>query len=414
MILKKKKVLTLSLIGSLVISFSGCGASTSTTTNVDVPVSDITTVPPVTTQTEIVTTEPEPIQNPVVNITVEGDNLIHSSIYNQAHARADYDGYDFSYPYENVEKLFTGDLNIMNQETLICNDEFEPADYPQFNSPVALGDHMIDIGINAFSMCNNHTLDMGTDGLSACLDYWERKNQENGVITYGAYRNEEDLYDIRTTEINGITFSFVAFTEYTNGLSLPEDSPLQIVYTSETEKMQDLIQRADELSDVVVVSVHWGQEDVHEVDEERRELAQNFADWGANLIVGTHSHTVQSMEYLTNKYGDQAFVFYSLGNFISAQSDNFNMVGLVGDLNITKDLQSGSIIIDNIKARPVITHYDDNYSNIRVYPYFEYNDDLASSHGIHWANSGNYHDFSMEVIDQILTDNVPQEFLYLK
>lgn len=410
--MKKKSILLCSIIGLFTMAFTGCGtADNSQSTEVNVPV-DVTTV---AETTPVVTTpEPEPIQNPVVNITVEGDNLIHSSIYNQAHARATDGGYDFSYAYENVEKLFTGDLNIMNQETLICNDEFEPSDYPQFNSPVALGDHMIDIGINVFSISNNHVLDMGEDGLSACLDYWERKKQEQGIISYGAYRNEEDLYDIRTTEVNGITFSFVAFTEYTNGLSLPEDSPLQIVYTSEEEKMQDLIQKADELSDVVIVSVHWGAEDTHEVDDERRELAQKFADWGANLIIGTHSHTVQSMEYLTNKYGDQAFVFYSLGNFISAQSDNFNMIGLVGDLNITKDLNSGSIIIDDIKAKPVITHYDSGYSNVRVYPYSEYNDELASEHGIHTASSGNYHDFSMEVIDDILTQNVPAEFLYLK
>jgi poly-gamma-glutamate synthesis protein (capsule biosynthesis protein) len=409
----KKNILACSIIGVLAMSLGGCSGSSSETTEANAPVEDVTTTP-IEETTTVVTTEPEPIQNPVVNITVEGDNLIHSSIYNQAHARAEDGGYDFTYAYENVAKLFTGDLNIMNQETLICNDEYEPSDYPQFNSPTALGDHMIDLGINVFSICNNHILDMGEDGLSACLDYWDTKKQEQGIISYGAYRDEEDLYDIRTTEVNGITFSFVAFTQYTNGLYLPEDSPLQIVYTSEEDKMQELIEKADELSDVVIVSVHWGEEDTHEVDDDRRELAQKFADWGANLIIGTHSHTVQSMEYLTNKYGDQAFVFYSLGNFISAQSDNFNMVGLVGDLNITKDLHSGSIIIDDIKAKPVITHYDSNYSNVRVYPYSDYNDDLASSHGIHTVSSGNYHEFSMEVIDEILTENVPQEFLYLK
>jgi poly-gamma-glutamate synthesis protein (capsule biosynthesis protein) len=255
-------------------------------------------------------------------------------------------------------------------------------------------------------------LDMGASGLSACLDYWDSKESE-GVLHYGAYRDVDDMQNIVTTEVNGITFAFVAFTQYTNGLTLPEDSPLQIIYTSETEKMQSQIELADELADVVVVSVHWGNEDTFEVDEDRRALAQQFADWGANLIIGTHSHTIQSMEYLTNKYGDQAFVFYSLGNFISAQSDNFNMVGMVGDLNITKDLETGSIVIDDIKAKPTITHYGSNYSNITVYPYFEYSEELASQHGIHTVSSGNYHEFSMEWIDSILQENIPEEFLYL-
>lgn len=407
----KVKFRVLSIIISCMV-LSGCGASLTDTESANVDIQSETQSEVVTTTKEVTTPEPEPIQNPVVNITVEGDNLIHSSIYNQANARANYDGYDFTYAYEHVAQLFTGDLNIMNQETLICNDEYPPADYPCFNSPVALGDHMIDLGINVFSMSNNHILDMGTDGLSACLDYWDSK--EPNILHYGAYRDESDMQNIVTTEVNGITFAFVAFTQYTNGLSLPESSPLQIIYTSETEKMQSQIELADQLADVVVVSVHWGDEDTHVVDESRKQLAQQFADWGANLIIGTHSHTVQSMEYLTNKYGDQAFVFYSLGNFISAQSDNFNMVGLVGDLNITKDLTTNSIIIDEVKARPVITHYDSSYSNVRVYPYFEYNDDLATSHGIHTANSGNYHEFSMDWINSVLEENIPQEFLYLE
>ena len=407
----KNRILSIMLMCAMTIAFTGCESSedTSTSANVD---EDVTSSTSQVTE-EVTTTEPVPIENPTVNITVEGDNLIHSSIYNQANARANYDGYDFSYPYERVQKLFTGDLNIMNQETLICNDEYPPADYPCFNSPVALGDHMIDLGINVFSMANNHMLDMGTDGLSACLDYWDSKKSQ-GIIHYGAYRDEADMQNIATTEVNGISFAFVAFTEYTNGLSLPEGSPLQIVYTSEVDRMKSQIELADQLADVVVVSVHWGSEDTHEVDDARRTLAQDFADWGANLIIGTHSHTVQSMEYLTNKYGDKAFVFYSLGNFISAQSDNFNLVGLVGDLNITKDLSNDSIIIDNVKAKPVITHYGYGYSDIQVYPYFEYNDDLASQHGVHTASSGNYHEFSMEVIDNILTQNVPSEFLYLQ
>ena len=87
---------------------------------------------------------------------------------------------------------------------------------------------------------------------------------------------------------------------------------------------------------------------------------------------------------------------------------------MVVDLNITKDLSNDSIIIDNVKAKPVITHYGYGYSDIQVYPYFEYNDDLASQHGVHTASSGNYHEFSMEVIDNILAQNVPSEFLYLQ
>ena len=113
------------LMCAMTIAFTGCESSEDTSTSVNVD-EDVTSSTSQVTE-EVTTTEPVPIENPTVNITVEGDNLIHSSIYNQANARANYDGYDFSYPYERVQKLFTGDLNIMNQETLICNDEYPPA-----------------------------------------------------------------------------------------------------------------------------------------------------------------------------------------------------------------------------------------------------------------------------------------------
>lgn len=351
-------------------------------------------------------------ENPVVRIVATGDNLIHSSIYNQAAARADYKGYDFSYAYQYVKDMFQGDLNIMNQETLICNDIYPPSDYPMFNSPVALGDYMMDIGINVFSISNNHVLDKGEEGLSASLDYWDSRSDR--ALMYGAYRNEEDMNNIRTLDVNGIKFAFVAFTQYTNGLSLPADSELKIIYTSERDVMQEQIEKAADIADCVIVSVHWGNEDSFDVDDERKALAQDFADWGANVIIGNHPHVIQSMEYLDNSMGGQSFVFYSLGNFISAQSDNFNMVELLADFNVTKDLVTGEIIVDDVKAVPLVNHYDTSYSNIRVYPYSMYTEELASGHGIHTVSSGYAHDFSMSVIDGIISDNVPEQFLTIK
>lgn len=351
-------------------------------------------------------------ENPTARIVATGDNLIHSSVYNQAAARANYQGYDFEYAYQYVKDLFCGDLNIMNQETLICNDEYPPSDYPCFNSPTALGDYMMDIGINVFSISNNHVLDKGEDGLRACLDYWDSRSDR--ALMYGAYRNEADMDNIRTLEINGIKFAFVAFTEYTNGLSLPQGSELKIIYTSETDVMKQQIEKASEIADCVIVSVHWGQEDSFEVDDSRKQLARDFVDWGANIIIGNHPHVIQSMEYIDNPSGGQSFVFYSLGNFISAQSDNFNMVELVADFNVTKDLVTGEIIIDDVKAIPLINHYDYSYSNIRVYPYSMYTEELAAGHGIHYVSSGYAHDFSMEVIDNILSENIPEQFLKIK
>ena len=48
--------------------------------------------------------------------------------------------------------------------------------------------------------------------------------------------------------------------------------------------------------------------------------ARILADWGADVIIGTGPHTLQTMEYLERGDGTEGFVYYSLGNFISAQN----------------------------------------------------------------------------------------------
>ena len=87
--------------------------------------------------------------------------------------------------------------------------------------------------------------------------------------------------------------------------------------------------RRDErkLPDVVVVTCHWGVEDTYNVTDGVKALAQKIIDWGGDVIIGTHPHVAQTMEYLTRPDGTQGFVFYSLGNFISAQTDNMNLIG---------------------------------------------------------------------------------------
>ena len=362
------------------------------------------------------TTEEEtaPLENPVVRLVAAGDNLVQTAVYRTAQAKSVDETYDFSYSYENVKDIISsGDISILNQETLIANDKFEISGSNfNFNSPTQLGDEMIDLGFDVFTMSNNHVLDKGTDGLLATLDYWDsRMAEHDNVRVLGAYRDEMDMNDIRTIESNGMTIAFLGYTEHTNGYSLPADTPIKIVYTDEAELMESQIRRAKQMADAVVVSVHWGLEDTHTVSDACRELAQNFVDWGADVVVGTHSHTAETMEYLERDNGSRGFVLYSLGNFISAQTDNFNTVGEIASLNIEKDMVTGEIKVEDVEVTPVITHYDDgSFTNLRLYPYNMYTSELADSHGLPYAPAGTAKTYSMDVIDKIIEENIPEEF----
>ena len=359
------------------------------------------------------TTMPIP-EDKVIHVVAAGDNLVQTAVYRNAQTHAQPgEEYNFLPLYENVRSIIeSGDISILNQETLIANGEYEVSGSNfNFNSPPALGDDMIDLGFNVFTMANNHVLDKWPDGLSATLDYWDQRVAQHGVVVCGAYRDEADMANIRTMEVEGVTFAFLAYTEHMNGYVMPSDTSLRVVLTSERDVMQAQIKQAEQIADVVIVAAHWGVEDTHTVSEDRRLLAQDMVEWGADVIIGTHPHTAETMEYITRSDGTQGFVFYSLGNFISAQTDNFNLVGEIADFDVVVDGETNAVTLENVGVIPVINHYDDgSFSNMRLYPYNMYTAELANGHGVPYAPAGTAKNFSMEVINNIIEANIPEEF----
>lgn len=337
-----------------------------------------------------------------VSFVAVGDNLIHKPIYNQAEARTG-NGYDFSYAYEKfAERIEQPDVAILNQETIISK-EHNVSSYPMFNSPVELGEEMLELGFDVFNIATNHSIDCGEKGLISAINFWKEKN----AITTGAYLNAEDFKNIPMHEVNGVKIAYLGFTESTNGLSLPDDSEVILVRATEETRLQQRIIEAKEVADVVVVNAHWGNEYTHEPTETQRELANKLASWGADVIIGTHPHVIQPVEYITNQDGSQTLVAYSLGNFISAQNRGPRMLGGVLNFEIVKNNTTGETVFENVKFSGVVTHYGYSYSNLRIYPLDEYNDELASKHGVLSKTP----DFSLQYLRDIINEVIDNQFL---
>lgn len=338
-----------------------------------------------------------------VSFVAVGDNLIHDTIYEQAAARTSGDGYDFSYNYENVKNYISEpDVAILNQETIIST-EHNVSSYPTFNSPAELGQKMLEIGFDVFNIATNHSLDKGEAGLISTINYWKEKN----AITTGAYLNRADMEPIRTNTVNGVTVAYLGFTELTNGLSLPEDSEVVLVRARDEEVLKARIEKAKTMADFVIVNAHWGVEYTHEPNEEQKQLAQKLAAWGADVIIGTHPHVIQPLEFIDNEDGRRTLVAYSLGNFISAQNRGPRMLGGMLNFELVKNNVTGKTSIENVDFSGVVTHYGQGYSNIRVYALDDYTEELANAHGVISKTSS----FSKEYLENILTDVIDEQFL---
>ena len=366
-------------------------------------------LPQTGSQSEAASSAPQP--QPVVStvrFSATGDNLIHDGIYLQAHQRTGGDGYDFGPLYENLTEFYAGfDLNWINQETLVT-DEIAPSSYPQFCTPGACGQAIYDLGMRVISMSNNHSYDKYAEGIAATQRFWA--SMPDDLVTTGLWAGPKDYENIPTLEKNGITFAFLAYTETTNGIPTPADAPANVIYTSEEDVIERQIRRAREVADVVVVGAHWGVEGSHTVSDAQRALAQKMADWGADVIIGTHPHVVQGIEILQSERGAAVPVAYSLGNFVSTQQYADNMISIIFTFDVTKTVQpdgAQSIAIDNIRAVPAVTHYDAGFANVREYLYRDYTPELAAQHGTRAYSAR----FDYDYIREMLLENIDESYL---
>ncbi len=358
--------------------------------------------------------EPEPEPQPVTNtvkFSAVGDNLIHDGLYSQAQRRAGGTGYDFNYIYENTKYFFKQfDVNWINQESLV-NNEFPASTYPMFSTPGECAEAAYDAGWRVFAVSNNHTYDKGAGGVAATRKFWSAMPDD--VVVPGLFVNEDDA-DIVMHTVNGIKIAYLSFTDHTNGLPEPEGAEAHVIYSSETDKIERLVKRADELADAVVVGVHWEVENSHITTDAQRTLANSLVEWGADAIIGTHPHVIQGIEYIDNPTdGRKIPVAWSLGNFISAQSQPDQLIGICFAFDISQTVDPDGtrhpVEMGNVKAYPTITHYGAGYSDIRDYMFRDYTDELAAQHGVRSIAPG----FNLDYIKGVLQEYIAPEFLVL-
>ena len=354
--------------------------------------------------TEIVLPEPEPVIERVSFVGC-GDNIIYFGNTRDAKSCAIPGGreYNFKPMFENVASLVeNADIAFINQETLMCGDGYSISYYPTFNSPQDLGYDLVELGYDVVNIANNHMLDKGAGGLSATIDFW--KNMD--CLMIGGYSDTEDYNAPRVLEKNGIKISFLSYTYGTNGFVLPASSSVVVPYIKDEDIIRQ-IESAKELSEFVIVSVHWGDEGAFTPNAEQTRVAQLIADCGADVIIGHHPHVIQKVEYLTGKDGNKTLCVYSLGNFAAEQAYDYNMVGGIIEFDIVS-VDDAKPYVENPVFNPTVFHFPGSFYGNVVYLMEDYTPELASIHGV---KTYYRKPMSYERLLSYVTDTIPGEFL---
>ncbi len=301
-----------------------------------------------------------------ISIAAIGDMLIHNSVYNDAKVDG---GFDFKPMLERV-KPFLSDttISVANQETMIGGEALGLSSYPTFNSPTEVGDALKWAGVNVVSLANNHTLDRGEEAIQRAIEHWESID----MMYTGAYKDTQDQDNLRVYETKeGVSVAFLSYTYGTNGIPVPEGKDY-LVNLIDQELIATAIGEAKDKADVVVLSLHFGNEYERMPNQAQKDLVQFVADQGVDVVLGHHPHVLQPIEWVTGEAGNKTLVAYSLGNFLSGQDEFYRQIGGMLKFSITKTLSGGETTIDvhTPEFLPTYVRYV-NWRNFEVIPMYQ-------------------------------------------
>ncbi|MEE0956005.1 MAG: CapA family protein [Eubacterium sp.] len=345
----------------------------------------------------------EPAEDQEITILAAGDNLIHQAI-NLQYQTVD-GGYDYTPAYADVkDEISQADIAYVNSETPMAGDIFPVSGYPVFNTPPQNADALVDAGFDIVNQGNNHACDMGADGIARTLQVWQERN----IPVTGMYQDDADLHTMRIIEKNGIRVAFLGFIEMMNR-DIPDS--YQFVFIQDEDKVKSLIEEAKQQADLVVVSVHWGTEYTTVLSERQLDMGQKMADWGADIIFGSHPHVIQKLDVLTRESdGRKVPIIYSLSNFISAMPWKQELLGGFLTVKVVKDGATGEIYPDSMQFTPLVSWYGDCYSNLHVVRFETLDEATAEQHGIRNTDSVLTRDYIQTMVDECIPAQYQGQF----
>lgn len=219
---------------------------------------------------------------------------------------------DINYPFLKIGNYLKGaDLVFGNLETPITTGAEIPDFSMLFRSNPGTEQALKQVSFSVLSLANNHTPNFGEKGLRDTFAYLEKA----GIKYVGAGINEQEAYQPVYIEKKGVRFAFLAYndTDVVTASYEASDNRAGTAFMH-IDKMIEAVKEAKQNVDIVIVSMHAGNEYASKPNESQIKFAHAAIDAGANLVIGHHPHVVQTMERYKDKY-----IFYSLGNFVFDQ-----------------------------------------------------------------------------------------------
>ena len=279
-----------------------------------------------------------------IRVLFVGDILLSRNVKQEIQSRK-------TNPWETLNPLFhSADFVIGNLEGAVGN--FNDRLYSKTKSPAFNIDstdiHLLeDAGFKFITIENNHNLDLGKKGRNNTIEALINNNIQPILLD-----NSPRFFTVRE-----VVFSLVSLN-----VVLCRDSTKNKIPSIEIEQKLRL---AKSLSNIVIVSIHWGSELLDWPNKEQREIANWLVENGADIIIGSHPHVIQKPELIGGKP-----VFFSLGNHLFDQKYPITKKGLIVDIRIQNGKYKCSGILTHTKYNSYYPEITDSVDfNFKTVPY---------------------------------------------
>lgn len=292
-----------------------------------------------------------------IHIKAAGDLNVTNTVINAGVAVG---GYNYTRAFMDVAStLSDADLTVLNLEGNICG---EPYGSDTTSAPRELLEGLRNAGVDLIQMANSCTINNGLIGLTSTL----QSIRAAGLEPVGAFASESEFQQSKgytITEAQGVKVAFVAFTKGLGGRGLPagNDNLVNILYEDyastydkiDRTRITSVLKAVEaEKPDITIALLHWGSEYNDDISDTQKSIVNLMKKQGVDVIIGTHPHTVQAIEY------DElagTLVAYSLGDFFGDASRGGTNYSIILDLEITKDSSTGTTKVTNYSYTPIYT-----------------------------------------------------------
>jgi poly-gamma-glutamate synthesis protein (capsule biosynthesis protein) len=272
--------------------------------------------------------------------------------------------YNYDAVFSKVAPIFAEvDFTIANLEVTLGGAPY--TGYPQFSSPDALAVACKNSGIDVLVTANNHSCDRGKSGILKTLGVLDSLDLKHT----GTFKDETDREEnnLLVLEKNNIRIGILNYTYGTNGIAVPAPTKVNLI---ENELiLRDIEKSKAALLDKLIVFLHWGNEYESQPAQKQVELAEFLFNNSVDIIIGSHPHVLQKMEYFEQTEKDaEKLIAYSLGNFVSNQRTRKRDGGAMIRLTVTKENNNVKISNAGYYLTWVNKYYANGKNNYEIIP----------------------------------------------